>query len=211
MLGLQLHLHSSDYRLLPSRPRSGRRPSIRCTPFGATEFKNPSTGLTFNYKINMDFLINNNNNKKGCVVPKNGSFPSFHSHSRGPRPSFRCRAQGNLLLSPEHGLHPASARGGCAAEAGHCFLPRLLSLRTGKNHFFSFSQVSRSKTQHPKMGPFKNGNTNFVTAGLRYVKAAASQGEAPARPLGHGDSASLPLRQRPLGASKVALSRVRVG
>lgn len=37
-----------------------------------------STGLTFNYKINMDFLINN---KKIFVIYKNGYFQvSIHIH-----------------------------------------------------------------------------------------------------------------------------------
>lgn len=44
-----------------------------------------STGLTFNYKINMDFLINN---KKKFVDYKNGYFPSFHSHSHSFKPFF---------------------------------------------------------------------------------------------------------------------------
>lgn len=42
------------------------------------QVKKSSTGLTFNYKINMDFLINN---KKIFVVYKNGYFQvSIHIH-----------------------------------------------------------------------------------------------------------------------------------
>lgn len=43
-----------------------------------------STGLTFNYKINMDFLINN---KKILWIIKT-VFPSFHSHSHSFKPFF---------------------------------------------------------------------------------------------------------------------------
>lgn len=55
-----------------------------------------STGLTFNYKINMDFLINN---KKFCVVYKNGLFPRFRSHSHSFQPFFLALfTYKNLLL-----------------------------------------------------------------------------------------------------------------